>query len=407
MENLSQKSGVLFKCFMNEIIRIILYLGAVQGLLLSVFLFSIRTNKISNRLLALLTLCYGIVLLTFALIDKGLYEKFPHLLFTIDQLIFLFFPLLYLQVKYLLESHVKFLRLDLFHFLPFLLSIIFSIDLFLMSGEEKYMMTKMPTEYFNVLEIISNEVISIQGVVYSLLAIRLIRSYQKKIKDFESTLDKRIIKVLYIGISLILFSWTIGIVGLNLEYLNVNVGFNYFVYTYLILVLVIYIISYAAVKSPEVFKLEIDTIRGHSLTIKTLIPKRNETSESEERQQTNAEDRLQDPALVEINGLLLKCMNETKPFLNPELSLPELADSLEISRNQLSSVINKLHDKNFYEFVNQYRVSEVKRLMANPKNKHLKLISLAYDAGFNSKASFYRIFKQLTHMTPTQYLETL
>jgi len=96
-----------------------------------------------------------------------------------------------------------------------------------------------------------------------------------------------------------------------------------------------------------------------------------------------------------------------KPFLNPELSLPELADSLEVSRNQLSSVINKIHKKNFYEFVNQFRVDEVKKLMEDPKNKHLKLISLAYDAGFNSKASYYRIFKQLTEMTPTQYLETL
>lgn len=394
---------------MNETIRIILYLGAIQGLLLSVFLFSIRTNKISNRLMALLTSCWGIVLLTFALMDKGLYDKFPHLLFTIDQLIFLFFPLLYLQVKYLLESHKKFLRLDLFHFLPFLLSIIFSIDLFLMSGEEKYMMTKKPTEYFLILEIISNEVIAIQGVVYSLLAIRLIRSYQKKIRNFESTLDKSIIKVLYIGISLILFSWTIGIVGLNLEYLNVNVGLDYFAYTYLILVLVIYIISYAAVKSPEVFKLDINTIRDHPLNIKTLVPKSKKTSlrEKEDKQEQIAiNEFVQDPVNNKLNEQLVQYMENEKPFLNPELCLPDLADSLGIPRNQLSLVINKLHNKNFYEFVNHYRVNEVKQLMIDPSNKHLKLISLAYDAGFNSKASFNRIFKQMTDMTPSQFFLT-
>lgn len=391
---------------MNETIRIILYLGAVQGLLLSVFLFSIRTNKISNRLLALLTSCWGIVLLTFALMDKGLYVKFPHLLFTIDQLIFLFFPLLYLQVKYLLESHVKFLKLDLFHFLPFLLSIIFSIDLFLMSGEEKFMMTRNPTDYFGILEIISNEVIAVQGVVYSLLAIRLIRSYQKKIKNFESTLDKSIIKVLYIGISLILFSWTIGIVGLNLEYLNVNVGFDYFAYTYLILVLVIYIISYAAVKSPEIFKLDINTIRDHSLNIKSLVskPKSSIPREKEDKKEQIAVDEFaEDPALSKLNELLVLYMEKEKPFLNPELYLPDLADSMEIPRNQLSLVINKLHNKNFYEFINQYRINEVKRLMKDPNNKHFKLISLAYDAGFNSKASFNRIFKQMTDMTPSQF----
>jgi AraC-like DNA-binding protein len=392
---------------MNEIVRIILYVGAVQGLLLSVFLFSIRTNKISNRLLALLTLSWGIVLLTFALIDKGLYEKIPHLLLSVDQLIFLFFPLLYLQVKYLLENHIKFHRLDLFHFLPFFLSILFNVEFFLLSGEEKLYVKDNSTPYFNIVEIISNEVIALQGIVYSILSIRMIRSYQKKIKDFESTLDKSIIKVLYAGISLILFSWIIGTVGLNLEYLNVNIGFNYFVYTYLILVMVIYIISYAAVKSPETFKMDIDTIRDHSLTIKTLIPKRHIIIDENKDHQTNTEDKIEDPVQHEINDQLISYMEKEKPYLNTELSLPELADTLEISRNQLSSVINKVHNKNFYEFVNQYRVNEVKRLMIDPVNKHLKLISLAYDAGFNSKASFYRIFKQLTQMTPTQYLETL
>jgi len=341
--------------------------------------------------------------------DKGLYVKFPHLLFTIDQLIFLFFPLLYLQVKYLLENHEKFLRLDLFHFTPFLLSIFFTLKFILLPGDEKLLVVDNPSRYFVILETISNEVIALQGIVYSFMAIRLIRSYQKKIKNFESTLDKSIIKVLYMGISLILFSWTIGIVGLNLEYLNVSVGFDYFVYTYLILVLVIYIISYAAVKSPEIFKIDIDTIRDNSLNLKTFISKSKDlkkgTSQNNLPQDENL-DVVFDPVLIDLNERLVSYMQNEKPFLNPELSLPELADSLEMSRNQLSALINKIHQKNFYEFVNEYRVDEVKRLITAPENKHLKLISLAYDAGFNSKASFYRIFKQLTELTPTEYLAT-
>ncbi|MEZ5082117.1 MAG: AraC family transcriptional regulator [Bacteroidales bacterium] len=392
---------------MNETIRIILYLGAVQGLLLSVFLFSIRTNKISNRLLALLTLCWGIVLLTFALIQKGLYQKYPHFIMSVDQLIFLFFPLLYLQVKYLLESHTKFHRLDLFHFLPFLLSISFNLDFFLLPGEEKLFLTDNPTKYFNIIEIVSNEIIALQGIIYSILSIRLIRTYQKKIKDYQSTLDKSIIKVLYVGISLNLFSWVIGTVGLNLEYLNVDIGFNYFVYTYLILVLVIYIISYAAVKSPEIFKLDIDTIRDHSLDLKTLIikPRDSKYAEKESNKELDVvHELIEDPAIIELNDRLVLYMENNKPFLNPELSLPELANLLEMSRNQLSGLINQFHKKNFYEFVNQYRIEEVKKLMQDPSNKHLKLISLAYDAGFNSKASFYRIFKQLAGMTPSEYI---
>jgi YesN/AraC family two-component response regulator len=161
------------------------------------------------------------------------------------------------------------------------------------------------------------------------------------------------------------------------------------------------------VKSPEIFKLDIDTIRDHSLNLKTLVSKPKELNG--ETLQTNIPQKdlsqiEEDPGLVDLNERLVHIMNNEKPFLNPELSLPELADLLEISRNQLSAAINKIHGINFYEFVNRYRVEEVKKLMRDPSNKHLKLISLAYDAGFNSKASFYRIFKQFTDKTPTEFL---
>jgi len=394
---------------MNEILQIILYLGSIQGLLLSVFLFSIQTNKISNRLLALLTLSWGIVLLTFALMGEGLYERFPHLLMLIDQLLFLFFPLLYLQVKYLLARHTKFHLPDLLHFLPFLISILFNMKFFLLSGEEKLFIIHNSTEYFNILEIVSNEVIAFQGVIYSILASRLIKAYQKKIREYESTVDKSIIKVLYIGISLILFSWIIGIIGLHLDYLNIDTGINYFAYTYLVLVIVIYVISYSVVKSPEIFKLDINTIRNNSLVNKNLIlkPKKSKQDSTDKIDDKNSEDQsIQDPLLITINEQLIQYMENEKPFLNPELNLPELANSLNISRNQLSGIINQLHKKNFYEFINQYRINEVKRLMEDPANKHLKLISLAYDAGFNSKASFNRIFKQMTNMTPSQFNST-
>ena len=95
--------------------------------------------------------------------------------------------------------------------------------------------------------------------------------------------------MMMLGISLNLFSWIIGIVGLNLEYLNINVGFNYFVYTYLILVLVIYIISYAAVKSPEIFKLDINTIRNNSVINKNLIlkPKKSKQDSTDKNDYKN------------------------------------------------------------------------------------------------------------------------
>jgi len=392
---------------MGEFLQIIFYGGAFQGLLLSVFLFSIKTNKISNRLLAVLTMCWGIVLLAFALQEKGLYQKFPQLAFIFDQLIFLFFPLLYLQVKYLLTSHATFERKDLLHFIPMVVSIMLFMDFFIRPVSDKIELLENRTPYYQVIEIILNEVISLQGIIYSILAILLIKKYQAKIKDFVSSTQRSIIKILYIGISLNLLSWTMGIIDVHLRYLNIEFGIDLFAVTYLILVLVIYAISYAALKSPEVFKLELSSAKIPSVDFRNLVkgPKENRQQSSDKFANESTSQQTQFPShgLEKQNLQLVQFMERDKPYLNSELSLPSLAHDLDMPRNQLSMVINQMHQKNFYEFVNQYRVDEVKRLMADPANKHLKLMSLAYDAGFNSKATFNRIFKQLADMTPSEF----
>lgn len=383
---------------MSEIIQVIFYGGALQGFLLSVFLFSIRTNRISNRLLGILTMLWGVVLLVFVLQGKGLYQQYPHFLYVFDQLILCFFPLLFLQVKYLLTRHKVFERRDLFHFIPFFLGIVLFMDFFIRPAEEKTEIHSNPTAYIKTIEIIINEIISLQGIVYSVLAILLIRKYQKKITDFVSTVHKSIIRVLYTGISLNLLSWTAGIIDIHLRYFDIEFGVDLFAITYLILAVVIYVISYAALKSPEVFKLEME------FEPKGKIVVREPGAGIKDVPISSTDNDVDNPHLNKLNDQLVSYIQREKPYLNPELSLPALADSLEISRNQLSEVINKVHHKNFYEFINDYRVSEVKELMADPKNKHLKLMSLAYDAGFNSKATFNRIFKQMTGMTPSQYL---
>jgi AraC-like DNA-binding protein len=216
-----------------------------------------------------------------------------------------------------------------------------------------------------------------------------------------------ILKVQYVGISLSLLAWVIGIVGIHLEFFNAEIKVDLFNYVYLILVLIIYIISYAALKSPEIFKLDESQIRvkfrrgQQNSDNGNGEPTDNKLIEASIKEFTlNAEDS----HISEVSRKLISYIEAEKPYLNPELSLQELADKLEVKRHALSNAINQIHNKNFYEFINQYRVEEVKSMLTNPKNKHLKLISLAYDAGFNSKATFNRIFKQTTNMTPSQFV---
>ncbi|WP_421889247.1 helix-turn-helix domain-containing protein [Marinoscillum sp.] len=104
---------------------------------------------------------------------------------------------------------------------------------------------------------------------------------------------------------------------------------------------------------------------------------------------------------------LLTMMEERKPHLNGALKAGELAQSLNISVNHLSQVLNKIQGQNFFDFVNGYRVKEVISKMENPKNHHLTLLAMALDSGFNSKTSFNTVFKEVTHQTPSDFYKSL
>ncbi len=87
------------------------------------------------------------------------------------------------------------------------------------------------------------------------------------------------------------------------------------------------------------------------------------------------------------------------------LSLPQLAEKLDLSVNYLSQAINQQKGQNFFDYINTYRVQEVIRLMQ--KSPSTNVLDLALAAGFNSKSPFYAAFRKHTDMTPSQYRQTL
>ncbi|MEM7550540.1 MAG: helix-turn-helix domain-containing protein [Bacteroidota bacterium] len=97
-------------------------------------------------------------------------------------------------------------------------------------------------------------------------------------------------------------------------------------------------------------------------------------------------------------------MEKEQPYLNPNLTLPELANQLSLSVHDLSEIVNQLYHKNFNDFINSYRVKEVKERMVDPANGHLSLLGIAIECGFNSKSTFNRVFKRSVGQSPTEYL---
>jgi AraC-like DNA-binding protein len=95
---------------------------------------------------------------------------------------------------------------------------------------------------------------------------------------------------------------------------------------------------------------------------------------------------------------------EEKPFINPKISLLEIASYLKTSPQQVSQVINEKTHLNFNDFVNTYRIEEAKKILLSPSFSKLTIDAIAQKSGFNSKSAFYTAFKKGTNMTPKEFI---
>ena len=396
----------LMEISFETIINTIFYIGAIQGVILTIFLFNVKSNKLSNRLLGILTMLWAIILLVFALQSQGLYNHYPHLLKTFFHLLFAWFPLLYLSVKYLVSNYPKFQKLDLFHFIPLVFNILMHSGFYFKSAAEKIELNRVDSGYYYFVNIISEEILSIQGVVYTILSLMMISNYKRNIVDYHSTIDTKVLNGFRNGIIMALIAWVIGIVGTHIERQDINIGVDLFLFVYLTFVAIIYLLSILAIRSPEVFKLKESEVKPFGAKKEQTGVKLNIQPPDQKIAETDGEKLITDEDVV-LNKKLTEFMEHKKPYLNPELSLQDMSENLEVTRHQLSAIINQQQKMNFYEFVNIYRVNEVKSLMQDPDNKDQNNYELAYDAGFNSKASFYRIFRQFTDQTPSAFRASL
>lgn len=100
---------------------------------------------------------------------------------------------------------------------------------------------------------------------------------------------------------------------------------------------------------------------------------------------------------------ITKRLVEEKLYLDPELTLNKFSKELNIPVHHLSYVLNDKMGQSFSDFVNQHRVEEAKQKLKNPALKNIKIETIGYDCGFNSKATFYRVFKKLCNQSPSEF----
>lgn len=361
---------------------IIITWGMVQCfVLMGLLLVKKRDNKIQRILLSLILLIVGVQSLHFLYTYFNWYTTFPHFIWTVEPLWFLTGPLLFMFERFSTQKNRTFQWLDLLHLLPFLLAVVYIWDFYLLPGDAKIAYYNSFYENYNIEPDYFYFLFMLSQLIYGIITLRNFHQYFKQVGfEYSNELIYRDRWVIFM-LSGFVFYWAFTFLYHILLIANFDFFFPYDYLTYTFLTLFIQAFGFSAVTS------------DHSFFVTPI-------SSTNARQVQKQDDDLEEEAQQ-----ILSFMEEKKPYLNPELRISDLSRLLDIPSHRLSAIINGSFHKNFFEFVNDYRVEEVKSKLPDPAYSHYTIDAIARECGFNSSASFYRVFKQSTGVTPSEYLK--
>lgn len=308
-----------------------------------------------------------------------------------DATVFFYGPLLWWYALSFTQVNFRFSPAYWGHGFPFIMALVILEVMAL--GEEQ-----VPDTLRNTLLVLK----MLSVLLYLLLILSTLATYRKQLKTFFSATEQIQLDWMYFLCWTILLVWGIAVISLSLFFFfQIDIPHHGGFYSNISVSLCVFVLGWYGFRQTQVFT------PAH--LFKELIVAPSELAEEEENHSESKyrNSGLQKEEASQIHTQVLSFMLTHRPYLDQELSLFKLAEELTLSPNHLSQVINSLQGQNFYDFVNQYRVEEVKQLMAGPKIAQMTLLGLAMEAGFKSKASFNRAFKKFTNMTPSEYKQEL
>jgi AraC-like DNA-binding protein len=361
----------------SEIITYIFAIGAAQAIFLFFILWKKKENGFANKFLAITMIVFAVDLISGVVFLTGFIKNVPWILGLNNSLPYLYGPLIYLYVVFLIHNQDSFKFKNIFHFIPFVIVQIYGILFFYFEPSEYQLslldFTRQPPWHIQLVGLL----IPVVGLFYMILTVLKTTEYNKKIKNSLSSIeDFNLSWLLYLVIGtvviwlVVLFAYLIGFAfG---EQIQAN--------------LLIYV-------SISIFL--------YSLAIKSY--KQTEIKVENTSQDSYKKSGLSNEKAEQIKQKLFDVMNFEKPFLDPKLNLNQLAEKIEISTHNLSEIINTKLKQNFYDFINSYRVEEAKKLITEDEEGKYNLLAHGFDAGFSSKSAYYSSFKKFTGMTPAQF----
>lgn len=381
---------------LSELINTLLVLGAAQGLFLAAVLASKRTNSTANKILAVAMVAFSIFVLLSLYYQGGHFREYPYFIGVNVPLIYVFGPVLYLYARAVALGGHSFRRTWLLHFLPAAAVTLYLAPFFSESGAAKLAFLERLEREGPPLDVVLIQNFQYPyNITYVVLTILVLRRYHRSLRDSYSYFER---------INLVwLRNLTIGIVavwalatGLHLLDLGgIETGDIESKLTPLAVSILVYAIGYLGLRQPEIFHHPPHAPPGLQLESEPeSAPDGGGGYEKSGLTHEQAEAHLQ---------RLLRLMEEKQLYKNSLLTLDDLAAELRITPHHLSQVINTKLGKNFYDFVNGYRVGETMRRLRDPGSLHLTILAIALESGFNTKSSFNTFFKKYTGVTPSQY----
>lgn len=380
-------------------LNVVLFLAAAQGLLLSVLIFQKYRRLFANRFLGSMMFFYSLILFQMLLTDLQFDRKYPHVMLVVLGIPFLMGPLHLLYTKSIVQSSRKFALKDWLHFIPFFVFEISIIPaLFKPASELTASQQAIYTEGMSFSAMLFNWLILVQIVTYLVLTLAIIHRYTKRIKNLFSTIEK--IKLDWIRNISLMAIFVVAMFFLENTFFLVGVSLSHFFnLTSILFAVFVYTMGYMGLSRSEIFATpEISQTIGQLPNSEFSDPAgQNFTSPKYEKSGLTREK-----AMDYLNQLL-QIMEIEKPYRDSELTLGQLAEKISISPHNLSEILNTQLNQNFFDFVNNYRVEEAKQNLVDPAKQNIKILSIAFDAGFNSKTTFNTIFKKQTKLTPSEF----
>jgi AraC-like DNA-binding protein len=370
----------------------------VNLLLLFLFLFIGKKNVVPNKILALILLVPGLNFLSNTIILNGNIDLFPYLFFFTQMMAFTFAPLVFSYSRLLTIQTVQVKHpLFILSIFAMLMNLGFGAEYFFMTKQEQQLYLEgLTQEPYTWQQALVNAVfIVLQQIYFTITSIDIYKYHiriSNRLSDFGKT------KFAYIKRFMILI-WLLNLITLILYGTLPMHLVEYYILPLVLLTINFFILYYAfhynALFTPQSYEQFIEDNAIKEIDIEEI-----EDVEIEENSTTDTNE------MVALVVKIERCLTDNELYLKQDITIDEFSRLINENPVKVSAAINKEMGINFFDLINRKRI-EKSILLLKEKHASYTIEAIALEAGFNSRASFYRAFKKHTGLTPKEIIENI